>query len=385
MRRSGYALFLTILMLFSGCLGMLSGDEDDVVDEPTESPLELSLNVPSGFTFDEPVGFTGLCNCPDVDASIVATIADNPVQGMVHFTNPSEFSVDFGILPSGTYNVQVVMTSEAGNTETANAILTISSPPEDPVTVSAFPPVVYAEAGEASVARVKINHAALDTCLGVWEDERGGLQTVTISGEYGSVQLDEIESSFNGTFTISCGSTEITTSNVSVYIFIFTEENPDTDGDGVPDEFDRCVESSIAFFSIPEINDMDGDGCHDNTEDTDDDADGRPDSTDHCSRGMLGWDSLDSTLDYDSDGCHDASEDDDDDNDNVLDIYDTCSLEFPRTLGWQTNGNEDHDGDGCRDSDQDDDDDNDAVLDIFDECEKGVINWMQNSESDYDG
>jgi len=91
---------------------MLSGDEDDVVDEPTESPLELSLNVPSGFTFDEPVGFTGLCNCPDADASIVATIADNPVQGMVHFTNPSEFSVDFGILPSGTYNVQVVMTSE---------------------------------------------------------------------------------------------------------------------------------------------------------------------------------------------------------------------------------------------------------------------------------
>jgi hypothetical protein len=385
MRRSGYAFFLTILMLFSGCLGMLSGDEGDVVDEPTESPLELSLNVPSEFTFDEPVGFTGLCNCPDVGASIVATITEGTVQGTVYFTNPSEFSVDFGILPSGTYNVQVVMTSEAGNTETVNAILTISSPPEDPVTVSAFPPVVYAEAGEISVARVKISHAALDTCLGVWEDERGGLQTVTISGEYGSVQLDEIESSFNGTFTISCGSTETTTSNVSVYIFIFTEENPDSDGDGVPDEFDRCVESSIAFLSIPEINDMDGDGCHDNTEDSDDDDDGRPDSSDHCSRGMIGWDSLDSTLDYDADGCHDASEDDDDDNDNVLDIYDMCTLEFPRTLGWQTNGNEDHDGDGCRDSDQDNDDDNDAVMDVFDECEKGVINWMQNSESDYDG
>ncbi|HIG20250.1 MAG TPA: hypothetical protein EYQ78_05720 [Candidatus Poseidoniales archaeon] len=230
MRRSRYALFLAILMLFSSCLGVLSGDEGDVADEPTESPLELSLNVPSRFTFDEPAGFTGVCNCPDVGASIVATITDGAVQGTVYFTNPNEFSVDFGVLPSGTYNVQVVMTSEVGNTETANATLTISPPSEDPVTVYAFPPVVYAKAGEAPIARVKISHAALDTCLGVWEDELGGVQTVAISGEYGSVQLDEIKSSFNGTFIISCGSTETTTSNVSVYIF--TEENPDMTAGG---------------------------------------------------------------------------------------------------------------------------------------------------------
>ena len=82
---------------------------------------------------------------------------------------------------------------------------------------------------------------------------------VTISGEYGSVELDVFDYSFNGTFTITCGLYEITTATADVYVFIFSEENPDLDGDGIPDEFDRCPESSIAFNS-DSTNDIDGDG-----------------------------------------------------------------------------------------------------------------------------
>ena len=97
----------------------------------------------------------------------------------------------------------------------------------------------------------------------------------------------------------------------------------DTDGDGIPDEADRCVESSVAFISGPS-NDIDGDGCHDISEDSDDDDDGRPDTSDRCARGLIGWDSTDTSFDHDSDGCQDASEDDgeddssqeDDDNDD---------------------------------------------------------------------
>ena len=144
---------------------------------------------------------------------------------------------------------------------------------------------------------------------------------MTISND-GSVELDVFDYSFNGTFTITCGLYQSPRPQ-NVYVFIFSEENPDLDGDGIPDEFDRCPESSIAFNS-DSTNDIDGDGCHDTSEDIDDDDDGRPDSSDRCGRGLIGWDSYNTSLDHDGDGCQDASEDDDDDDDTIPDLTDNC-------------------------------------------------------------
>ena len=379
MRRILHALLLVILLLSSGCLGLLDGEDDDS-NEVKEESLELSLSEIPDFAFDQRIVFTGQCNCQDVGGVVEATIANGLVQGAVTLKETGEFTVDFGILPSGTYNVQVSMTSEGGTHHSVYAIVTVGSPPEDPVSISAFPPVVYAESGESSIARVKIVHAAPNTCFGEWEDELERRQEANIVGEYGVVQLDEVVSSFNGTFTISCGTTEISTATASVYVYIFSEENPDLDGDGIPDEFDRCPESSVSFESNTN-NDIDGDGCYDISEDTDDDDDGRPDSSDRCGRGMIGWDSTNSTLDYDADGCHDASEDDDDDDDTILDVSDNCPLSQP---GWFSTGASDYDRDGCHDLNNDDDDDGDGALDVLDECPRGVVNWERTNETDYD-
>ena len=385
MRRGWLALLLTTLMLSSGCLGLLGNDEQD--DDPDliiiESiPFDLSLTGDTEFEFDQPVALSGLCNCEELDATIVASIANGAIQGIVE-VGTDTFNVDFGILPSGTYSVQITMSNDRDSTQMAETLfesVTILLPPEDPVAISAYPPVLYVEGGESTIARAKIVHSALNTCSGIWEDELEQIQTVAITGEYAAVSLTDVQSSFNGTFTISCGSTDITTATTSVYVYVFNEENPDLDGDGVPDENDRCPDSSVAFTSGP-ANDIDGDGCHDISEDTDDDDDGRPDSSDRCARGLIGWDSLNISLDHDSDGCHDASEDDDDDGDTITDPFDNCPLGLP---GWQSTGASDYDRDGCDDSTDDLDDDNDGTLDTSDLCPNGVIGWIQTSENDYD-
>ena len=380
MRRIAHALVLTILMLSSGCLGLLGDDDSESVVKES-IPIELSMNGYNEFEFDQPAILSGSCNCEELNATIVASIANGAVQGIVEI-EADTFSVNFGILPSGTYSVRVTLTNQVStsDSEVIFETITILSPPENPVSISAYPPVVYAESGESSIARVKITHAALNTCSGFWEDELERSQAVTISGEYGSVQLQSIESSFNGTFTISCGSSEITTASVDVYVYIFSEENPDLDGDGIPDEFDRCPESQITFNS-DSTNDIDGDGCHDTSEDTDDDDDGRPDSSDRCGRGMIGWDSMNTSLDHDGDGCHDASEDTDDDDDTIPDLNDNCPLSV---AGWFSTGASDYDRDGCHDLTNDADDDNDGSLDIDDNCPKGVVGWERTNETDFD-
>ena len=367
-------------MLSSGCLGMLGGDEDSddgYVDLGLPPVLSIPENEP--FLHNQNVVIQG----DIVDAIDTVQITGAMANGAISrqaVIEADSFVLDFGILPSGTHMVHITATYENGRVAKYGITITVNEPPEQPVTISAFPPVVYVEDGESVIARAKIVHSALNTCSGVWTDELDRIQVVSISGEFASIPLGFVDSSFNGTFRISCGSNEITTDNTSVYIFVFVEENPDLDGDGIPDESDQCVESTVAFVSSSS-NDMDGDGCHDISEDTDDDGDGRPDTSDRCSRGLIGWDSTNVELDHDSDGCQDVSEDDDDDDDTILDPFDNCPLGAP---GWQSTGASDYDRDGCRDSDDDLDDDNDGTPDTQDSCPNGVIGWIQTNETDYD-
>ena len=381
MRRTWHALILTILMLSSGCLGMLDGDEDSDSDEvEIGSSPTLSILENGPFLFNQNVVIQGEIVGDSIDSvEIKGTMANGAISRQAVLES-GYFVLDFGILPSGTHSVTITATNDNGRSSEYVVSITVNDPPEQPVTISAFPPVIYVEPGETVIARAKIVHSALNTCSGVWVDEFERVQIVSISGEYASIPLGFVESSFNGTFRISCGSSEVSTDNASVYVYVFTEENPDLDGDGIPDEADRCVESSVAFVSAPS-NDIDGDGCHDISEDTDDDDDGRPDTSDRCARGLIGWDSTDTDFDYDSDGCQDSSEDDDDDDDTITDLYDNCPLGTP---GWQSTGASDYDRDGCRDSDDDLDDDNDGTLDEVDACPRGVIGWIQSNTTDYD-
>ena len=362
---------------------MLGGDDSasDGEDVSTFEPPILYLVEPASFTHDQRVIVSGSFTDDDpAGVNVKGTAANGAIIQMATIAPDSTFTIDFGILPSGTHRIIVSALDSQNLVTNSFVFVTVLNPPEEPVSVSAFPSVLYVEDGESTIARAKIVHSSLNTCSGIWVDELERVQPVVIAGEYASMPLGVVESSFNGTFIISCGSIEVTTANVSVFVFVFTEENPDLDGDGIPDEADRCVESSVAYTSGP-ATDIDGDGCHDITEDTDDDDDGQPDASDRCARGLIGWDSTNASLDHDSDGCHDASEDDDDDDDTITDPFDNCPLGLP---GWQSTGASDYDRDGCRDSTDDLDDDNDGTPDAIDGCPYGVIGWIQTAENDFD-
>lgn len=110
----------------------------------------------------------------------------------------------------------------------------------------------------------------------------------------------------------------------------FTDPNPDTDGDGVPDEEDNCPDIDNANQG-----DIDGDGVGDDCDD-DIDGDGDLNDTDNCRFDMNA-----DQADTDGDGSGDVC-DDDVDGDGVLDAADAC---VPSPVGAVVNP------DGCAISD----------------------------------
>ena len=152
----------------------------------------------------------------------------------------------------------------------------------------------------------------------------------------------------------------------------------DDDNDLIPDNQDQCMKGQLDWSSTM-LNDYDGDGCLDSSEDMDDDNDAVVDASDLCSTGDLDWTSTAMT-DYDSDGCQDSMEDVDDDNDRICDANElsnswACSpssastdLCPQSTLGFFSNNQNDVDADGCEDATEDSDDDNDGFTDDVDSC-----------------
>jgi outer membrane protein OmpA-like peptidoglycan-associated protein len=120
----------------------------------------------------------------------------------------------------------------------------------------------------------------------------------------------------------------------------FVETPGDRDGDGYPDNVDKCPEQPENFNNF-----QDEDGC---PEDPDTDGDGLTDSVDSC---VLEAEDKDNYLD--DDGCPEI----DNDLDGVVDANDKCPLEAEDPDGYE-------DGDGCPDPDND----KDTVPDVKDQC-----------------
>jgi len=113
----------------------------------------------------------------------------------------------------------------------------------------------------------------------------------------------------------------------------------DTDGDGVPDDVDKC-------FLSPEDRDgfEDDDGCPD----PDNDQDRIPDSRDRCPNEPETYNGYE-----DEDGCPER----DSDGDGVADLFDRCKNDPEDRDGFE-------DEDGCPDPDND----HDGILDAVDSC-----------------
>jgi OOP family OmpA-OmpF porin len=124
-----------------------------------------------------------------------------------------------------------------------------------------------------------------------------------------------------------------------VNITVIRPKTGDRDGDGIPDNIDKCPDQ-------PEDKDgfQDEDGCPD----LDNDGDGIPDALDKCPNEPEDKDGF-----QDQDGCPDL----DNDGDGIPDALDKCPNEPEDKDGFQ-------DEDGCPDPDND----NDGIPDARDKC-----------------
>ncbi|MCB9602722.1 MAG: OmpA family protein [Sandaracinus sp.] len=133
------------------------------------------------------------------------------------------------------------------------------------------------------------------------------------------------------------------------------EDTTDTDGDGVPDVRDQCVND-------PEDRDdvQDEDGCPE----TDADSDGFLDENDECP-----IEAEDMDGDRDHDGCPEQAGDQD--GDGIGDLEDRCPREPEDMDGFE-------DTDGCIDADND----NDGIVDGDDACpnEAEVVNGVDDTD-----
>ena len=396
-RRTALAFLLTITMATSGCIGFIERDEfsDIVRVEQNQEPILMMNDTTSmGSSFsDVPYGeyivISGLIidenvTTVTIDAEISDVMGDMEIQYaelIPSITESGNFTIDVGILAAGEHIVTIVAVDENSTSVNLSFALNVKKAPEESVTISALPPTIYAEEGSNAIARASIFHSSPSSCSGYWVDERGRNLTAHIESGVATAHLGQVESSYNGTFTVTCGLVELSTHSANVSIILLVDENLDLDGDGIPNEDDLCPESTVVFSSDPST-DLDGDGCHDLTEDADDDADRRTDTADSCARGLTHWDSYNTSQDWDGDGCSDLSEDDDDDADTILDIDDKCPN---GNVGWQSTGASDYDRDGCNDASDDVDDDDDTILDDVDSCPRdSVIGWIPTTENDFD-
>lgn len=124
--------------------------------------------------------------------------------------------------------------------------------------------------------------------------------------------------------------------------FTFEPSVGDRDGDGIPDDVDKCPDEPEDFDGF-----KDDDGCPD----PDNDNDGILDVDDHCPNVPEDHDG-----DHDDDGCPEESEGDRD-GDGIVDSKDACPDEPEDRDGFQ-------DEDGCPDPDND----GDGILDKDDKC-----------------
>ena len=124
--------------------------------------------------------------------------------------------------------------------------------------------------------------------------------------------------------------------------FIFEPSIGDRDGDGIPDDEDKCPD---------EAEDKDGFEDTDGCPDLDNDNDGIPDDVDKCPNDPEDKDGY-----QDDDGCPEAN-DGDRDGDGILDKNDKCPDEAEDKDGFE-------DTDGCPDPDND----KDGIPDIKDRC-----------------
>ena len=382
-RRVASAVFLTLIMLLSGCLG--SGEpvkEDEETDEIVEvtasfnsilttgNPSVGQILIIEGIIAVNPVGTDYT-----VESDIITPTGLRTIETTLSETN-SGIRLIFMPDEPGDWlvNMRLVVDELDEPIQSSNSF-TVFTPSEGDTTLS-IDSVIEMDVSSPLTIFGKVFHSSPESCT---VTDGSNSRDADENGEF-SISQGVVEESYNTTITATCGIW--TESQDSRLVRVILASSNDKDGDGIPDDSDSCPDGygEDDGWNPNDITDRDSDGCHDFEEDMDDDNDLIPDVDDNCAS-EIGWVS-DSSNDYDTDGCADTTEDIDDDNDGVEDIDDSC----PKgEIGWESKPYTDWDLDGCRDYTEDLDDDNDMVNDTVDSCWRGLSNWPSNSTTDFDG
>lgn len=387
------AMVLIVLMTLAGCLGN-SSPEEVIIEEPIVESLSLSpswLLAPEAVTLGDQASY--LLQVEVIgDASWKATPSIilpsfQPSSDFKWEENTQGFQLSFTTQHVGEHIVAVAFEATGDiefdqNVPNLVAVLEVNEPDEEAPILST-PVRLILEEPNVVWFEGSVSHENLESCIASYSSSDGneGSLSMSDSGTW-KILLDYTEATSSHTITtqVTCGKYVERTDSSSTQVII-EGAGDDEDGDGIPNNSDRCPEGLGANegWGSTTATDGDQDGCRDIDEDDDDDNDGIIDVHDGCPE-SYGWVSTPSA-DYDYDGCHDADEDLDDDGDGVEDLYDECPL---GRKGWASNRYSDWDSDGCSDLDEDDDDDNDGFSDLNDSCPKGIANWESNSSSDWD-
>ena len=381
-RKALSAVFLTLIMLLSGCLGSdspdNSSDDGEKVVEVTAS-MELNEQIADAVVGDIVVieGYVDVQPFGTIVSYEYDLITPSGIRDIdsTFSQSPQDFRLILMPDEPGDWAISVRMIVEGLDDSLKDQASFTILPPDEGDTLLSVDPIIELEQSMPLSITGKVIHDDVNSC-----QITDGLSTQSAdeNGDF-SIGQGVVEESYNVTITATCG--VWTTSEDSRIVRVILLQGNDMDGDGIPDDSDSCPNGygEDEGWNPNQATDKDGDGCHDFEEDLDDDNDMIPDVDDDCAS-EIGWVSTPEN-DYDQDGCSDVLEDDDD-NDGITDPFDLC----PKgEIGWESKPYTDWDGDGCRDLSEDFDDDNDMVNDTNDDCWRGYSNWISNSEFDYDG
>ena len=382
-RKVTSAVFLTLVMLLSGCLG--SG-EPVTEDKETEEVVPITASLNSIMTTGNPsVGeisiIEGIISVNPagtdyyVESDIITPTGLRSIDTTLSDTNSGTRLI---LMPDepGEWMVNLRLVVDGLDEPVQSSVQFTVLTPSEGDTILSTDSIIEVDDSAPLTISGKVSHTSPESCT---VTDGANSQEVDANGEF-RINQGVVEDSYNVTITAICGIW--TKSEDSRLVRVILASSNDMDGDGVPDSADSCPNGygRDEGWNSNEVTDRDSDGCHDLQEDIDDDNDFIPDVDDNCAS-EIGWIS-DSVSDHDADGCADSTEDNDDDNDGVEDVDDSC----PRgEIGWESKTYTDWDLDGCRDYTEDLDDDNDLVNDTIDSCWRGLSNWASNSSTDFDG
>ena len=254
-----------------------------------------------------------------------------------------KWSADTSVIGPGSFVLAITAYDAEGLESEGNPVMLVITPPEENDVRLTFGWTAPMENETLGVVEGAVLHEFPETCSVEYRPIDQSAMSIpgNLSGFDGTytLSIDTEEVSTSGVLVAKCGLFDESEQSVSVNLPLPPEPVGDEDQDGVPDDVDACP-------NTPAGEPVYSTGCSDS--ETDDDGDGVVNTNDLCPNTSTG-------ANTDADGCADAQKDSD--ADGLTDDVDVC----PNTpVGEQV------DAFGCSESQKDDD--NDGVSNDIDTC-----------------